>query len=231
MAKKSKRRTAMLKQISQDKTYPLTEALTLVRGMATAKFDESIDVAVRLGVDPKHSDQTVRGVADLPKGSGKKVRVAVFCSSAKTDEAKAAEADVVGGKELVERLLAGEAVEFERCLATPDMMSEVGKLGRVLGPKGLMPNPKLGTVTDDIGKTVKAIKGGQVTFRAEKGGIVQASVGRASFQEEDLQTNIKALMAAVQQAKPQAAKGQYIKGVTVSSTMSVGIPINISTLS
>ena len=231
MAKKSKRRTTMLEQISQDKTYPLTEALTLVRKMATAKFDESIDVAVRLGVDPKHSDQTVRGVADLPKGSGKKMRVAVFCSSAKTDEAKAAGADVIGGKELVERLLAGEAIEFERCLATPDMMPEVGKLGRVLGPKGLMPNPKLGTVTDDISKTVKAIKGGQVTFRAEKGGIVQASVGRASFQEDDLQTNIKALMVAVQQAKPQAAKGQYIKGVTVSSTMSVGIPINISTLS
>ncbi|MBC6443940.1 MAG: 50S ribosomal protein L1 [Alphaproteobacteria bacterium GM202ARS2] len=231
MTKPTKRQKTMLKHVQEDKIYPLTEALTLVRAMATAKFDESIDVAVRLGIDTKHSDQNVRGVADLPKGSGKKVRVAVFCPSAKSEEAKAAGADVIGGKELVERLMGGEAIEFERCLATPDMMPEVGKLGRVLGPKGLMPNPKLGTVTDDIGKTVKAIKGGQVTFRAEKGGIVQASVGRASFQEDDLQANIKALMAAVLQAKPQSTKGQYIKGVSISSTMSVGIPVNPSTLS
>jgi large subunit ribosomal protein L1 len=215
--------------IDRTKLYPLAEAVKLIKARATAKFDETIEVAMNLGVDPRHSDQMVRGVVNLPNGSGRTVRVGVFARGAKADEARAAGADVVGAEDLVEKVNGGE-INFDRCIATPDMMPLVGRLGKVLGPRGMMPNPKVGTVTMDITNAVKGAKGGSVEFRVEKAGIVQAGIGKASFQEEQLVENIKALADAVQKAKPPGAKGHYINRVAVSSSQGPGVKIELSSL-
>jgi large subunit ribosomal protein L1 len=215
--------------IDRTKLYPLAEAVKLVKARANAKFDETIEVAMNLGVDPRHSDQMVRGVVNLPNGSGRTVRVGVFARGAKADEARAAGADVVGAEDLVEKVSGGQ-IDFDRCIATPDMMPLVGRLGKVLGPRGMMPNPKVGTVTMDITNAVKGAKGGSVEFRVEKAGIVQAGVGKASFQENQLVENIKALADAVQKAKPPGAKGHYINRVAISSTQGPGVKIELSSL-
>jgi large subunit ribosomal protein L1 len=215
--------------IDRSKLYPLAEAVKLVKARANAKFDETIEVAMNLGVDPRHSDQMVRGVVNLPNGSGRTVRVGVFARGAKADEARAAGADVVGAEDLVEKVSGGQ-IDFDRCIATPDMMPLVGRLGKVLGPRGMMPNPKVGTVTMDITNAVKGAKGGSVEFRVEKAGIVQAGVGKASFQENQLVENIKALADAVQKAKPPGAKGHYINRVAISSTQGPGVKIELSSL-
>ncbi len=215
--------------IDRAKLYPLAEAVKLVKARATAKFDETIEVAMNLGVDPRHSDQMVRGVVNLPNGSGRTVRVGVFARGAKADEARAAGADVVGAEDLVEKVNGGQ-IDFDRCIATPDMMPLVGRLGKVLGPRGMMPNPKVGTVTMDITNAVKGAKGGSVEFRVEKAGIIQAGVGKASFQENQLVENIKALADAVQKAKPPGAKGHYINRVAISSTQGPGVKIELSSL-
>ena len=215
--------------IDPAKAYPLAEAVKLVKERAKAKFDETIEIAMNLGVDPKHADQMVRGVVNLPNGSGRTVRVGVFARGAKADEAKAAGADVVGAEDLVEKVGKGE-IDFDRCIATPDMMPLVGRLGKVLGPRGIMPNPKVGTVSMDVTNAVKAAKGGAVEFRVEKAGIVQAGVGKASFSEDKLVENIKAFADAVQKAKPPGAKGHYINRVAVSSTMGPGVKIDIPSL-
>jgi large subunit ribosomal protein L1 len=215
--------------IDRSKLYPLAEAVKLVKARANAKFDETIEVAMNLGVDPRHSDQMVRGVVNLPNGSGRTVRVGVFARGAKAEEARAAGADVVGAEDLVEKVSGGQ-IDFDRCIATPDMMPLVGRLGKVLGPRGMMPNPKVGTVTMDITNAVKGAKGGSVEFRVEKAGIVQAGVGKASFQENQLIENIKALADAVQKAKPPGAKGHYINRVAISSTQGPGVKIEISSL-
>jgi large subunit ribosomal protein L1 len=211
------------------KLYPLNEAVQLVKERAKAKFDETIEVAMNLGVDPKHSDQQVRGVVNLPNGSGRSARVAVFAKGAKADEAKAAGADVVGAEDLVEQVTAGN-IDFDRCIATPDMMPLVGRLGKVLGPRGLMPNPKVGTVTNDLPAAIKAQKGGAVEFRVEKAGIVQAGVGKASFSADQLAQNIRAFADAVAKSKPQGVKGSFIKRVAISSTMGPGVRIEPSSL-
>jgi large subunit ribosomal protein L1 len=211
------------------KLYPLNEAVQLVKDRAKAKFDETIEVAMNLGVDPKHSDQQVRGVVNLPNGSGRSARVAVFAKGAKADEARAAGADVVGAEDLVEKVTAGE-IDFDRCIATPDMMPLVGRLGKVLGPRGLMPNPKVGTVTNDLPAAIKAQKGGAVEFRVEKAGIVQAGVGKASFSADQLAQNIRAFADAVAKSKPQGVKGSFIKRVAISSTMGPGVRIEPSSL-
>src|SRR5712671_2599302 len=215
--------------ISREKLYSLDEAVKMVKDRAKAKFDETIEIAMNLGVDPRHSDQMVRGVVNLPNGTGRTLRVAVFARGAKADEAKAAGADIVGAEDLVEKVNGG-AVDFDRCIATPDMMPLVGRLGKVLGPRGMMPNPKVGTVTMDIANAVKGAKGGSVEFRVEKAGIVQAGIGKASFSEEKLIENIKAFADAVQKAKPPGAKGHYINRVAVSSTMGPGVKVEPSTL-
>ena len=215
--------------IDRSKLYPLAEAVKMVKARATAKFDETIEVAMNLGVDPRHSDQMVRGVVNLPNGSGRTVRVGVFARGAKADEARAAGADVVGAEDLVEKVNGGE-INFDRCIATPDMMPLVGRLGKVLGPRGMMPNPKVGTVTMDITNAVKGAKGGSVEFRVEKAGILQAGIGKASFQENQLVENIKALADAVQKAKPPGAKGHYINRVAISSTQGPGVKIELSSL-
>src|SRR3954453_9718535 len=215
--------------IDRTKLYPLAEAVKLIKARATAKFDETIEVAMNLGVDPRHSDQMVRGVVNLPNGSGRTVRVGVFARGAKADEAKAAGADVVGAEDLVEKVQGGE-INFDRCIATPDMMPLVGRLGKVLGPRGLMPNPKVGTVTMDVTNAVKGAKGGSVEFRVEKAGIVQAGVGKASFTADQLVANIKAFADAVQKSKPAGAKGTFINRVAVSSTMGPGVKVEPSTL-
>jgi large subunit ribosomal protein L1 len=215
--------------IDRTKLYPLAEAVKLVKARANAKFDETIEVAMNLGVDPRHSDQMVRGVVNLPNGSGRTVRVGVFARGAKADEARAAGADVVGAEDLVEKVSGGQ-IDFDRCIATPDMMPLVGRLGKVLGPRGMMPNPKVGTVTMDITNAVKGAKGGSVEVRVEKAGIVQAGVGKASFQENQLVENIKALADAVQKAKPPGAKGHYINRVAISSTQGPGVKIELSSL-
>jgi large subunit ribosomal protein L1 len=215
--------------IDRTKLYPLADAVKLVKARATAKFDETIEVAMNLGVDPRHSDQMVRGVVNLPNGSGRTVRVGVFARGAKADEARAAGADVVGAEDLVEKVNGGE-INFDRCIATPDMMPLVGRLGKVLGPRGMMPNPKVGTVTMDITNAVKGAKGGSVEFRVEKAGIVQAGIGKASFQENQLVENIKALADAVQKAKPLGAKGHYINRVAISSSQGPGVKIELSSL-
>jgi large subunit ribosomal protein L1 len=215
--------------IDRAKLYSLAEAVKLVKARATAKFDETIEVAMNLGVDPRHSDQMVRGVVTLPNGSGRTVRVGVFARGAKADEARAAGADVVGAEDLVEKVNGGQ-IDFDRCIATPDMMPLVGRLGKVLGPRGMMPNPKVGTVTMDITNAVKGAKGGSVEFRVEKAGIIQAGVGKASFQESQLVENIKALADAVQKAKPPGAKGHYINRVAISSTQGPGVKIELSSL-
>src|SRR5512141_2044217 len=215
--------------IDVEKAYPLDEAVKIIKSRAKAKFDETIEVAMNLGVDPRHADQMVRGVCNLPNGSGRTVRVAVFARGGKADEAKAAGADVVGAEDLVEKVQGG-AIDFDRCIATPDMMPLVGRLGKVLGPRGMMPNPKIGTVTMDVTAAVKGAKGGSVEFRVEKAGIVQAGVGKASFSEEKLVENIKAFADAVQKAKPSGAKGHYIQRVAVSSTMGPGVKVEPGTL-
>jgi large subunit ribosomal protein L1 len=210
--------------IDRKKTYGLGEAVKLIKDRASAKFDETIEVAIALGVDPRHADQMVRGVVALPNGSGRSVRVAVFAKGDKADQAKAAGADIVGAEDLAE-IVQGGKIDFDRCIATPDMMPIVGRLGKVLGPRGLMPNPKVGTVTPDVADAVKAAKGGAVEFRVEKAGIVHAGVGKASFTEDQIAGNIRALIDAVQKAKPTGAKGTYIKRIAISSTMGPGVKV------
>ena len=215
--------------VDREKLYALQDAVKMVKERAKAKFDETIEIAMNLGVDPRHADQMVRGVVNLPNGSGRSVRVAVFARGAKADEAKAAGADVVGAEDLVSTVQGG-TIAFDRCIATPDMMPLVGRLGKVLGPRGLMPNPKVGTVTMDIAGAVKASKGGAVEFRVEKAGIIQGSVGKASFAPEKLVENIVAFVDAVAKAKPQGAKGTYIQRVAISSTMGPGVKVDPATL-
>ena len=229
MAKIGKRTKATREGVDPAKAYSLEEAVKLIKDRAKAKFDETIEIAMNLGVDPKHADQMVRGVVNLPNGTGRTVRVGVFARGAKADEAKAAGADVVGAEDLVEKVNAGE-INFDRCIATPDMMGLVGRLGKVLGPRGMMPNPRVGTVTMDITNAVKGAKGGSVEFRVEKSGIVQAGIGKASFSEEKLAQNVKALADAVAKAKPAGAKGTYIQRVAVSSSMGPGVKIEPGTL-
>ncbi len=213
----------------EPKSYPLDQAVKLVKERAKAKFDETIEVAINLGVDPRHSDQMVRAVVNLPNGSGRTAKVAVFAKGAKADEAKAAGADIVGAEDLFEKVNGG-TVDFDRCIATPDMMPLVGRLGKVLGPRGIMPNPKVGTVTNDLAAAIKAQKGGAVEFRTEKSGIVQAGVGKASFTENAIAENIKALVDAVAKAKPQGIKGTYIQKISISSTMGPGVRVETSSV-
>jgi large subunit ribosomal protein L1 len=229
MAKIGKRIKAARAGIERTKPYPLPDAVKLVKQRAKAKFNETVDVAMNLGVDPKHADQMVRGVCMLPNGSGRSVRVAVFAKGAKADEAKAAGADVVGAEDLVDQVSKG-TINFDRCIATPDMMGLVGRLGKVLGPRGLMPNPRVGTVTMDVAAAVKGAKGGAVEFRVEKAGIVHAGVGKASFTEKQLVENIRAFVDAVNKAKPAGAKGTYIKKVAISSTMGPGVKVDQASL-
>jgi large subunit ribosomal protein L1 len=230
MAQMTKKRQAVMAKVDRTKLYPLTEAVQTLKECATAKFDEAVDVAVNLGVDPRHADQLVRGTVALPHGTGKKLRVAVFAKGEAAEEAKKAGAEVVGADDLADKVLKG-FMEFDRVVATPECMPVVGKLGKVLGPKGLMPNPKLGSVTKDVAKAVKDIKAGLVEFRVEKNGIVHAMVGRASFDATKVEANIRAFMAAINAAKPTGAKGQYIKGMAISSTMGPGFKIDLSSLS
>ena len=215
--------------IDRNKLYKLDEAIKMVKSRASAKFDETIEVAMNLGVDPRHADQMVRGVVNLPNGTGKTVRVAVFAKDAKADEAKAAGADIVGAEDLLE-VIQGGKIDFDRCIATPDMMPLVGRLGKILGPRNLMPNPKVGTVTPDVAGAVKAAKGGAVEYRVEKAGILHAGVGKVSFSEEALLQNIKAFTDAVQKSKPAGAKGTYVKKVAVSSTMGPGVHVDPSSV-
>jgi large subunit ribosomal protein L1 len=217
----------MASAVDREKLYPIDEALALVKSNASAKFDETIEVAINLGVDPRHADQMVRGMVTLPKGTGKTVRVGVFARGAKAEEATAAGADVVGAEDLME-LVQGGTIDFDRCIATPDMMGLVGRLGKVLGPKGLMPNPKLGTVTMNVTDAVKAAKGGQVEYRVEKAGIVHAGLGKASFPLEDLRANYDALYDAVVRAKPTGAKGKYVNKIALSSSMGPGVKVEIA---
>src|SRR6202035_2962891 len=209
--------------------HPLSEAVKLVKANATAKFDESVEIAVNLGVDPRHADQQVRGVVSLPSGTGRDVRVAVIAKDAKAEEARNAGAEVVGAEDLVERIQGG-FMEFDRVIATPDMMALVGRLGKVLGPRGLMPNPRVGTVTPNVGQAVKDAKGGSIEFRAEKEGIVHAGIGKASFTEEALTANVKALVDALARAKPTGAKGTYIKRISLSSTMGPGVKVDTASI-
>jgi len=225
MAKVGKRIREARQKVDRNKVYPLDEAIRLVKSTASAKFDETVDIAVNLGVDPKHADQVVRGVCQLPNGSGRTVRVAVFARGAKAEEAKAAGADVVGAEDLAEQVQKGE-INFDRCIATPDMMGLVGRLGKILGPRGLMPNPRVGTVTMDVAEAVKAAKGGAIEFRVEKAGIVHAGVGKTSFPDDKLVENIRAFIDAVNRAKPSGAKGTYLKKVAISSTMGPGVRVD-----
>jgi large subunit ribosomal protein L1 len=229
MATHGKRTVKAREGVDRTKLYSIDEAVKLVKERATSKFDETIEIAMNLGVDPRHSDQMVRGVVNLPNGSGRTQRVAVFARGAKADEAKAAGADVVGAEDLVEKVNGGQ-IDFDRCIATPDLMPLVGRLGKVLGPRGLMPNPKVGTVTMDVATAVKGAKGGSVEFRVEKAGIVHAGVGKSSFDVQKLVENIKAFADAVQKAKPPGAKGHFINRVAISSTMGPGVKVEPSTL-
>jgi large subunit ribosomal protein L1 len=229
MARHGKRTNAAREGVDRNKLYPLDEAVKMIKDRAKAKFDETVEVAMNLGVDPRHADQMVRGVVNLPNGSGRTQRVGVFARGAKADEAKAAGADVVGAEDLVERVQAGN-IDFDRCIATPDMMPLVGRLGKVRGPRGLMPNPKVGTVTMDVAGAVRGAKGGSVEFRVDKAGIVHAGVGKASFPPEKLVENIKAFADAVQKAKPTGAKGTFVQRVAVSSTMGPGVKVEPATL-
>jgi large subunit ribosomal protein L1 len=216
--------------VDRDQLYPLNDAVRMVKERAVAKFDETIEVAVNLGVDPRHADQMVRGVANLPNGSGRSARVAVFARGDRAEEAKKAGADVVGAEDLVEQVQKG-TIDFDRCIATPDMMPLVGRLGKILGPRGLMPNPKVGTVTNDVAQAIRDAKGGAVEFRVEKAGIVQAGVGKASFTLEALTQNVRALLDAVSKAKPSGAKGTYMKRIALSSTQGPGVRIDPASLS
>ena len=229
MAKVGKRIQAAREGIDRNKLYSLNEAIGLVKDRSKTKFDETVEVAINLGVDPRHADQMVRGVCILPNGTGKTVRVAVFARGDKAEEAKAAGADIVGAEELVQEVQGGK-IDFDRCIATPDMMPLVGRLGKVLGPRGLMPNPKVGTVTPDVKSAVNDAKGGAVQFRVEKAGIVHAGVGKLSFSEEAITQNVKALLDAVQKAKPTGAKGTYLKRIAVSSTMGPGVKVDLATV-
>ena len=224
MAHTGKKITKAREGIDRNKLYKLDEAIKMVKSRASAKFDETIEVAINLGVDPRHADQMVRGVVTLPNGTGKTVRVAVFAKDAKADEARKAGADIVGAEDLMEQIQAGK-IDFDRCIATPDMMPLVGRLGKILGPRNLMPNPKVGTVTQDVAGAVKAAKGGAVEYRVEKAGILHAGIGKVSFSEEALLQNIKAFTDAVQRSKPAGAKGTYVKRVAVSSTMGPGVHV------
>jgi large subunit ribosomal protein L1 len=229
MSKPGKRYRAAAEGLDPVKSYPLDEAVKVVKDRAKAKFDETVEVAMNLGVDPRHSDQVVRGVCVLPNGSGRSARVAVFARGAKADEAKAAGADVVGAEDLVEKVTAGQ-IDFDRCIATPDMMPLVGRLGKVLGPRGLMPNPKVGTVTNDVVAAIKAQKGGAVEFRTEKSGIVQAGIGKASFSADQLAQNVRAFADAVAKLKPQGVKGTFIQKISLSSTMGPGVRVETSSV-
>ena len=227
MARTGKRLKAARESIDRETLYPVREAVRLVKAAAGARFDETIEVAVGLGVDPRHADQMVRGVVALPNGTGKSVRVAVFAKGDKAEEATAAGADTVGAEDLAEKVANGD-IGFDRCIAAPDMMPVVGRLGKILGPRGLMPNPKLGTVTNDVAGAVRAVKGGQVEFRVEKAGIVHAGIGKASFGEDQLVANLRAFVDAVNRAKPSGAKGTYLKKVAVSTSMGPGAKIEVA---
>jgi large subunit ribosomal protein L1 len=229
MAKIAKRVSKTREGIDPNKAYALGEALKLLKDRSSVKFDETIEVAMNLGVDPRHADQMVRGVVKLPNGTGRSVRVAVFARGDKAEEAKAAGADIVGAEDLVDIVQKG-TIDFDRCIATPDMMPLVGRLGKVLGPRGMMPNPKVGTVTTDVAAAVKASKGGAVEFRVEKAGIVHAGVGKVSFEVKALEENIRAFTDAVNKAKPAGAKGNYVKKVSVTSTMGPGLKLDVATL-
>jgi large subunit ribosomal protein L1 len=226
MAKISKRFKKTVEGVDPTKTYSIEEAVKLVKERATAKFDETIELAINLGVDPRHADQMVRGVVSLPNGTGRALRVAVFAKGAKAEEAKKAGADIVGAEDLAESIQKGE-INFDRCIATPDMMGIVGRLGKVLGPRGLMPNPKVGTVTMDVTSAIKDAKGGAVEYRVEKAGIVQAGVGKASFAEKALAENVRAFVDSVVKARPTGAKGTYLKKISISSTMGPGVKIEL----
>ncbi len=227
MAFQSKKAKKLATAIDRDKLYGVSEAIALIKEHATAKFDETIEVALNLGVDPRHADQMVRGVVSLPKGTGKTVRVAVFAKDAKAEEARAAGADVVGAEDLIEAITNGN-IDFDRCIATPDMMGMVGRVAKILGPKGMMPNPKLGTVTQNVGQAVKDAKGGQVEYRVEKAGIIHSGIGKASFSADDLRANFDALVDAVVKAKPSGAKGKYLRKAAISSSMGPGIPLDVA---
>ncbi len=229
MAGKGKRYSQAREGIDVNAVYALEDAVKMIKERAVAKFDESIEIAMNLGVDPRHSDQNVRDVVVLPNGTGRSVRVAVFAKGDKAEEAQGAGADLVGADDLAEKVTAGQ-IEFDRCIATPDMMPVVGKLGKILGPRGLMPNPKLGTVTNDVTEAVQAAKGGQVQFRAEKAGLVHAGVGKASFSNEALLENVRAFVNAVNRAKPSGSKGTYIKKLSLSSTMGPSVKVDVASL-
>ena len=230
MAKLGKRTKAIRAAMADKDSLTVEDAVSLLKANATAKFDETIEIAMNLGVDTRHADQMVRGVVGLPNGTGKDVRVAVFARDAKADEAKAAGADIVGAEDLMQ-IVQGGKIEFDRCIATPDMMPIVGRLGKVLGPRNLMPNPKVGTVTMDVAEAVKAAKGGEVQFKAEKGGVVHAGVGKASFDADKLVQNIRAFVSAVAKAKPTGAKGAYLKKISLSSTMGAGVSVDVANAS
>jgi large subunit ribosomal protein L1 len=227
MAKLTKKQKLAAEAIDRTKRYGVEEAVTLLKAHATSKFDETVEIVLNLGVDPRHADQMVRGVVSLPNGTGKSVRVAVFARDEKADEAKAAGAEIVGAEELAEAIQGGQ-MDFDRVIATPDMMAVVGRLGKVLGPRGLMPNPKLGTVTADVVKAIEDAKGGQVEFRVEKEGIIHAGVGKASFTEDALVENIRAFSGAINKAKPSGAKGTYVKNFSISSTMGPGVKVDFA---
>jgi len=229
MTFQSKKAKTLAGTIDREKLHGVDEAISIIKANATSKFDETIEVAIALGVDPRHADQMVRGVVTLPKGTGKTVRVGVFARGDKAEEARAAGADVVGAEDLLEICQSGK-IEFERCIATPDMMGLVGRLGKVLGPKGLMPNPKLGTVTMNVKEAVEAAKGGQIEYRVEKAGIIHGGIGKASFPIEALRANFDALLDAVVRSKPSGAKGKYLQKIALSSTMGVGIKVDTTTV-
>ena len=229
MATQTKKQKALAAAVDVTKAYGLEDAVKLVKANAKAKFDETIEISMNLGIDPRHSDQMVRGMLSLPAGTGKTLRVAVFARGAKAEEAKAAGADLVGAEDLAEKVQAGD-MPFDRCIATPDMMALVGRLGKVLGPRGLMPNPKLGTVTMDVKGAVSAAKAGQVEFRAEKAGIVHAGIGKASFPDDKILENARAFIDAITKAKPSGAKGTYVKKVSLSSTMGRGVKVDLASL-
>jgi len=227
MTKPGKRARAIAESVDRDKAYTVSEAVSLVKANAKTKFDETIDIAVNLGVDPKYADQMVRGVVNLPSGTGKDVRVAVFAKDAKADEAKAAGADFVGAEDLMEKIQGG-FMDFDRVIASPDMMAVVGRLGKVLGPRGLMPNPKVGTVTPNVAQAVKDAKSGSVEFRVEKAGIVHAGIGKASFSQDDIEKNVNAFLGALVKARPTGAKGTFVRKISLSSTMGAGVMIDAS---
>ncbi|MBI1776938.1 MAG: 50S ribosomal protein L1 [Proteobacteria bacterium] len=230
MAKLGKRLTKGYEPVNRDAFYKVEDAVKLVKSAAKAKFDETIEIAMNLGVDPRHADQMVRGVVELPNGTGKKLRVAVFAKGDKAKQAEAAGADIVGAEDLAEKINAGQ-IDFDRCIATPDMMGVVGKLGKVLGPRGLMPNPKLGTVTPNVAEAIRAAKAGQVEFRVEKAGIIHAGIGKASFSEQQLAENVRAFVSAISRAKPSGVKGNFIRKISLSSTMGIGVKLELGAVS